>query len=154
MRGLPPSFPSGIGPRGWRYVRLPLRQRTSRSLERRFGSSKAFREGLRSRSRLHFDRLLTDDLAEASEIAARLDQLNRERQEIEKATLEAAEAEALASLGLEEKGALVLATGEGWHPGVVGLVAARLRERFGRPAFAIAFLGQTGTGSGRSRSRA
>ena len=94
--------------------------------------------------------LLTDDLAEASEIAARLDQLNRERQEIEKATLEAAEAEALASLGLEEKGALVLATGEGWHPGVVGLVAARLRERFGRPAFAIAFLGQTGTGSGRS----
>ena len=94
--------------------------------------------------------LVTDDLAEASEIAARLDQLNRERQEIEKATLEAAEAEALASLGLEEKGALVLATGEGWHPGVVGLVAARLRERFGRPAFAIAFLGQTGTGSGRS----
>jgi single-stranded-DNA-specific exonuclease len=94
--------------------------------------------------------LLTDDLAEASEIAARLDQLNRERQEIEKATLEAAEAEALASLGLEEKGALVLATGEGWHPGVVGLVAARLRERFGRPAFAIALLGQTGTGSGRS----
>jgi single-stranded-DNA-specific exonuclease len=94
--------------------------------------------------------LVTDDLAEASEIAARLDQLNRERQEIEKVTLEAAEAEALASLGLEEKGALVLATGEGWHPGVVGLVAARLRERFGRPAFAIAFLGQTGTGSGRS----
>jgi single-stranded-DNA-specific exonuclease len=94
--------------------------------------------------------LVTDDLAEASEIAARLDQLNRERQEIEKATLEAAEAEALASLGVEEKGALVVATGEGWHPGVVGLVAARLRERFGRPAFAIAFLGQTGTGSGRS----
>jgi single-stranded-DNA-specific exonuclease len=94
--------------------------------------------------------LVTDDLAEASAIAARLDQLNRERQEIEKATLEAAEAEALASLGIEEKGALVLATGEGWHPGVVGLVAARLRERFSRPAFAIAFLGQTGTGSGRS----
>jgi single-stranded-DNA-specific exonuclease len=94
--------------------------------------------------------LVTDDPAEASGIAARLDQLNRERQEIEKATLEAAEAEALASLGVEEKGALVLATGEGWHPGVVGLVAARLRERFARPAFAIAFLGQTGTGSGRS----
>jgi single-stranded-DNA-specific exonuclease len=94
--------------------------------------------------------LVTDDPAEASALAARLDQLNRERQEIEKATLEAAEAEALASLGVEEKGALVLATGEGWHPGVVGLVAARLRERFNRPAFAIAFLGQTGTGSGRS----
>lgn len=94
--------------------------------------------------------LVTDDPAEATAIAARLDQLNRERQEIEKSTLETAEAEALASLGLEEKGALVLATGEGWHPGVVGLVAARLRERFGRPSFAIAFLGQTGTGSGRS----
>jgi single-stranded-DNA-specific exonuclease len=94
--------------------------------------------------------LVTDDTAEAAAIAARLDQLNRERQDIEKATLEAAEAEALASLGTEEKGAIVLASGEGWHPGVVGLVAARLRERFGRPAFAIAFLGQTGTGSGRS----
>ena len=38
----------------------------------------------------------------------------------------------------------------GWHPGVVGLVAARLKERFGRPAFAIAMLGETGTGSARS----
>jgi single-stranded-DNA-specific exonuclease len=56
----------------------------------------------------------------------------------------------MASLGIEEKGAIVLASGEGWHPGVVGLVAARLKERFGRPALAIAFLGQTGTGSGRS----
>jgi single-stranded-DNA-specific exonuclease len=96
--------------------------------------------------------LLTDDPPEAAAIAARLDQLNRERQEIEKSTLEAAEAEALASLGVEEKGAIVLASGEGWHPGVVGLVAARLKERFGRPAIAIAFLGQTGTGSGRSIS--
>ena len=96
--------------------------------------------------------LVTDDPAESAAIAARLDQLNRERQEIEKSTLEAAEAEALASLGAEEKGAIVLASGEGWHPGVVGLVAARLKERFGRPAIAIAFLGQTGTGSGRSIS--
>ena len=94
--------------------------------------------------------LVTDDSAEAAAIAARLDELNRERQDIEKATLEQAEAEAFASLGLEEKGAIVLASGEGWHPGVVGLVAARLKERFGRPAFAIALLGQTGTGSGRS----
>jgi single-stranded-DNA-specific exonuclease len=94
--------------------------------------------------------LVTDDSAEAAAIAARLDQLNRERQEIEKSTLEAAEAEAMASLGAEEKGAIVLASGEGWHAGVVGLVAARLKERFGRPAFAIAFLGPTGTGSGRS----
>ncbi|HXM31779.1 MAG TPA: DHHA1 domain-containing protein, partial [Xanthobacteraceae bacterium] len=67
-----------------------------------------------------------------------------------KVTLEAAEAEALAALGLEERGAVVIASGEGWHPGVVGLVAARLKERFGRPAFAIAMLGETGTGSARS----
>ncbi len=94
--------------------------------------------------------LLTDDPAEAAAIAMRLDQLNRERQAVEKATLEQAEAEALAALGLEEKGAIVLVSGEGWHPGVVGLVAARLKERFGRPAFAVALLGESGTGSGRS----
>jgi len=94
--------------------------------------------------------LLTDDPAEAAAIAAKLDQLNRERQAIEKATLVEAEAEALAALGIEEKGAIVLVSGEGWHPGVVGLIAARLKERFGRPAFAVALLGDSGTGSGRS----
>jgi single-stranded-DNA-specific exonuclease len=94
--------------------------------------------------------LVTDDPAEANKIAAELDRLNRERQAVEKMTLEQAEAEALAALGLEEHGAIVLASGEGWHPGVVGLVAARLKERFGRPAFAIAMLGDTGTGSARS----
>jgi len=94
--------------------------------------------------------LVTDDPAEAASIAAKLNQLNEDRRAIEKDTLELAEAEAVASLGIEEKGAIVLASGEGWHPGVVGLVAARLKERFGRPALAIAFLGQTGTGSGRS----
>jgi len=62
-----------------------------------------------------------------------------------------AEAEAMAALGLEEKGAVVVTAQEGWHPGVVGLVAARLKERYGRPAFAIALEpGGTGTGSGRS----
>jgi single-stranded-DNA-specific exonuclease len=94
--------------------------------------------------------LVTDDPAEANRIATELDRLNKERQAVEKATLEQAEAEALAALGLEERGAIVLASGEGWHPGVVGLVAARLKERFGRPAFAIAMLGETGTGSARS----
>ena len=49
-----------------------------------------------------------------------------------------AEAEADAALGLEDKGAVVVTAAEGWHPGVVGLVAARLKEKFGRPAFAIA----------------
>lgn len=95
--------------------------------------------------------LLEKDPSEAARIAAELDRLNRERQQIEQATLAQAEAEALAALGLEEKGAVVVTAGEGWHPGVVGLVAARLKERYGRPAFAIALEpGGVGTGSGRS----
>jgi single-stranded-DNA-specific exonuclease len=95
--------------------------------------------------------LLEEDPSEAARIAAELDRLNRERQQIELATVAQAEAEAMAALGLEEKGAVVVTAGEGWHPGVVGLVAARLKERYGRPAFAIALEpGGTGTGSGRS----
>ncbi len=95
--------------------------------------------------------LLEEDPSEAARIAAELDRLNRERQQIELSTLAQAEAEALAALGLEEKGAVVVTAAEGWHPGVVGLVAARLKERYGRPAFAIALEpGGIGTGSGRS----
>lgn len=94
--------------------------------------------------------LTTNDPAEANAIAQKLNQLNIERQHVEKQTLEQAEAEAFASLGHDEHGAIVIASGEGWHPGVVGLVAARLKERFSRPAFAIAMLGEQGTGSGRS----
>ena len=95
--------------------------------------------------------LLEEDPSEAARIALELDRLNRERQQIEQVTLAQAEAEALAALGLEEKGAVVVTAAEGWHPGVVGLVAARLKERYGRPAFAIALEpGGTGSGSGRS----
>jgi single-stranded-DNA-specific exonuclease len=94
--------------------------------------------------------LMLEDPVEAARIAAELDRLNRERQAIEQQTLAEAEAEAMAALGIEEKGAVVTAAA-GWHTGVVGLVAARLKERFGRPAFAIALEpGDTGTGSGRS----
>lgn len=95
--------------------------------------------------------LLCDDPAEAGRLAAELDRLNRERQTLEQAMLAEAEAEAMAALGLEEKGAVVVTAAANWHPGVVGLIAARLKERFGRPAFAIALEpGGTGTGSGRS----
>ena len=95
--------------------------------------------------------LIEEDPTEAAKIAAELDRLNRERQAIEMDTLAQAEAEALAALGLEEKGAVVVTAAEGWHPGIVGLVAARLKEKFGRPAFAIAMEpGGIGTGSGRS----
>lgn len=95
--------------------------------------------------------MLEDDSIEAGRIATELDRLNGERRLIEAAALEQAEAEAMAALGLEEKGAVVVTAQQGWHPGVVGLVAARLKERYGRPAFAIALeAGGTGTGSGRS----
>jgi single-stranded-DNA-specific exonuclease len=95
--------------------------------------------------------LMMEDPVEAGRIAAELDRLNRERQTIEQATIAEAEAEAMAALGIEEKGAVVVTAAAGWHPGVVGLVAARLKERFGRPAFAIALEpGDSGTGSGRS----
>ena len=96
-------------------------------------------------------RLLTcDDPVEAERIAGILDRLNEERQAIEAAAVAEAIAEAEAEIGAGEGPPVLLASREGWHPGVVGLIAARLRERFGRPAFAIAWNGGTGTGSGRS----
>jgi single-stranded-DNA-specific exonuclease len=95
--------------------------------------------------------LMEEDPVEATKIALELDRLNRERQAIEQATLAEAEAEALAALGLEEKGAVVVTAAPGWHAGVIGIVASRLKERFGRPAFAVALdPGGVGTGSGRS----
>jgi single-stranded-DNA-specific exonuclease len=103
------------------------------------------------RATLGVDLLLHQDEVEAGRLAAELDRLNRERQAIEIATVAQAEAEAMAALGVEDKGAVVITAAEGWHPGVVGLVAARLKEKFGRPAFAIALEpGGLGTGSGRS----
>ena len=97
--------------------------------------------------------LLEGDVSEAARIAAELDRLNTERRVIEQMAEAQAEAEALASLGLEDKGAVIVTASEGWHPGVVGLVAARLKEKFSRPAFAIALEpGGAGTGSGRSIS--
>lgn len=97
--------------------------------------------------------LLTQDEAEATAIAARLDQLNSERREIEKRMVEEAEAEALAMIGLDddENKSVIVTASQAWHPGVVGLVASRLKERFRRPSFAIALdPSGHGTGSGRS----
>ncbi len=95
--------------------------------------------------------LLEGDVSEAARIAAELDRLNAERRVIEQAAEAQAEAEALASLGLEDKGSVIVTASEGWHPGVVGLVASRLKDKFGRPAFVVALEpGGIGTGSGRS----
>lgn len=94
--------------------------------------------------------LLMEEEGEASAIAAELDRLNRERQALEVQAVAEAEAEALAELGQAHAGACIVTASQAWHPGIVGLVAARLKERFNRPAFAIAFNGAVGTGSGRS----
>ncbi len=97
--------------------------------------------------------LLEGDVSEAARIAAELDRLNNERRVIEQAAEAQAEAEALASLGLEDKGSVIVTASEGWHPGVVGLVASRLKDKFSRPSFVIALEpGGIGTGSGRSIS--
>jgi len=95
--------------------------------------------------------LALDDEHQAMVIAAQLDQLNGERQRIEVEAVEQATATAESEIGGGEgPPVLVLASSE-WHPGVVGLVAARLRERFERPSFAIALNPDgSGTGSGRS----
>ncbi len=83
----------------------------------------------------------------AAELATRLDGYNRERREIEAQTLEAAIAMVEAA---PQSPALVFAAAEGWHPGVIGIVAARLRERYERPACVVALDGGIGKGSGRS----
>ena len=96
-------------------------------------------------------RLLTcEDSYEAREIAARLDQLNTERQAMEAVMLEQAGAQA--AIALEQSDPAVLITGsEDWHPGIVGLIASRLKEAHRRPAFAVAF-DKTGKGTGSGRS--
>ncbi len=91
--------------------------------------------------------LTTDDPAEAEALAERLDALNKERRETEAVVLDAAIQQAEAR-GVD--GPLVWAADKGWHPGVVGIVASRLKERYNRPAVVIGLEGGEGKGSGRS----
>ncbi|GGE08233.1 exonuclease RecJ [Gemmobacter megaterium] len=91
--------------------------------------------------------LATDNPAEAVVLAQRLDELNTERREIEAAVRAEAMAQAEAR-GTD--GPLVWAAGEGWHPGVVGIAAARLKEAFDRPSVVIGFENGIGKGSARS----
>ena len=92
--------------------------------------------------------LLTENEHEANVIARELEELNHRRQEIDHATLEQARERVLA-MDLDEQYSIVLAD-EAWHPGVVGIVASRLVEEFGRPTVLIAMSGEQGKGSGRS----
>src|SRR3546814_5661957 len=78
--------------------------------------------------------LTTDDPDEARAIAAELSHLNEERRAIEAMVTEAAEAETVR----QGNRALAVVAGRGWHPGVIGIVAGRLKERLGRPAIVVA----------------
>ncbi|MGL4825411.1 MAG: single-stranded-DNA-specific exonuclease RecJ [Alphaproteobacteria bacterium] len=94
-------------------------------------------------------RLLTCEIPrEAEKISQKLNTLNQERQQIE-AELEQ-EACSQALVQLEEGATALLVSGEGWHPGVIGIIAGRLKERFHRPTFMISFEGGQGKGSARS----
>lgn len=93
--------------------------------------------------------LLTDDPAEARRLAAHLDRLNTERKEEDERTLEAAFDQLASSFDPARDFGVVLA-GEGWHPGVIGIVASRVVERIHRPVVMIALDGEKGRGSARS----
>ena len=98
-------------------------------------------------------RLLTTGSAEeAAELAGRLDACNRERREVETAVLEDARAHADRTLaGVDPAAApLLLVAGEGWHPGVIGIVASRLKDACNLPVCVVALDGGLGKGSGRS----
>jgi len=91
--------------------------------------------------------LTTRDPAEAEAIAAELDRLNEERRAIEAQVQEAAEEIAVH----KSNRAVMVVAGRGWHPGVIGIVAGRLKEKYGRPAIVIA-LDDAGVGKGSGRS--
>ncbi len=92
--------------------------------------------------------LLTDDAVEAGQLADELEDHNRERQVMDQRILEEVLRE-IDQIPGDDPSGIVLA-GDGWHAGVIGIVASRVVERFGRPTFLIGLDGDTGRGSGRS----
>ncbi len=92
--------------------------------------------------------LLEQDMVRALNAARYLDQCNRERRVLEKQTLQQAEA-AVSAISADHTHSIVLA-GEGWHPGVIGIVASRLVDRYYRPTVLISLDGDSGKGSARS----
>jgi single-stranded-DNA-specific exonuclease len=98
------------------------------------------------KSSLGVELLTVHDAARAQELASLLDLHNSERQALEKLILE----EAIASASTQSNAPFVLVAGEGWHSGVVGIVAGRLKDRYGKPAFALGMEGGVGRGSARS----
>jgi single-stranded-DNA-specific exonuclease len=100
---------------------------------------------------LAFELLVTEDRSRAARIALELETLNRQRQTIEARTFDLAFAQGEAALGEGAALPVLIVSGERWHPGVLGLVAGRLKERFHVPAIALGFDADgKGQGSGRS----
>ncbi len=96
--------------------------------------------------------LLTDDPRAAHDLAVSLDTINARRQEMDEHILREAVDEVEQTVDLSEYHSLVLAR-EGWHPGVIGIVASRIVERYNRPTILIGLEGDEGKGSGRSIPR-
>lgn len=96
--------------------------------------------------------LLADDPAEAKRLAERLERHNADRQALDTRILDEALAQVEREFDPGRDAAFVLGS-EGWHPGVVGIVASRVVERYGRPTLLVGFDGEVGKGSGRSISR-
>ncbi|HTR19454.1 MAG TPA: single-stranded-DNA-specific exonuclease RecJ [Gemmatimonadales bacterium] len=92
--------------------------------------------------------LLCDDAGVAAKLARELETLNARRQELDRRILD--EAVALAEREVANDTRAIVLAGEDWHPGVIGIVASRLVERYGRPTFLVAWEGDRGRGSGRS----
>ena len=92
--------------------------------------------------------LLCEDRAEALALAERLDGINRQRQDVEAEMMEAAMH--AASVQAEAGSAVLVVAGEGWHPGVVGIVSGRIKERFNRPSCVAGIASGLAKGSGRS----
>jgi single-stranded-DNA-specific exonuclease len=93
--------------------------------------------------------LTTDDQARAEELAQSLELCNAQRQQVERKMVDEAHEILTAQGGLRERGAIVVGK-EGWHPGVIGIVAGRLAETYHRPSIVVALNGELGQGSARS----
>lgn len=97
--------------------------------------------------------LSTDDPDEARALAAELDALNLSRREVERDVTEAAVRKVEASRAHHDDSAVIVVAGEDWHPGVVGIAAGRLRERWRKPVIVVGLDPVTGVGKGSGRSQ-
>ena len=96
--------------------------------------------------------LLTNDKGKANEISARLEALNKERQAIELSVIDRADIQARNAMGKTGNLPVLVVDGQGWHPGVLGLAAARLKERYEVPGFVLAHTREGDLASGSARS--